>query len=155
MNTAVQARVEAIYICGKAGDLPRSVASAVALAGRGLAGDRYSLGQGTWSHWPGDGRQLTLIEAAVVARIERDLGVLAPGLRRNLVVSNVALNELVDRDFSVGEVRLRGVRLCEPCAYLEKLTAPGVAAALAGRGGLRVDILGGGRLRLRDPLAVV
>ena len=150
MNTAVQARVDAIYICEKAGDWPRAVASVSALTGQGLEGDRYSRGQGTWSHWPGDGRQLTLIEAAVVVRIERDFGVSAPGLRRNLVVSGVSLNDLVGRDFSIGEVRLRGVRPCTPCAYLEQLTAPGLAAALLRCGGLRADILVGGQLNVGD-----
>lgn len=152
MNRAAPASLEAIYLCENAGDLPRSVAAVAALAGQGLEGDRYCRGQGTWSHWPGDGRQLTLIEAAVVEQIERDFGIPAPGLRRNLVVSGVLLNELVGRDFSIGQVRLRGVRLCDPCAYLEKITVPGVAAALAKRGGLRADILVGGQIQVGDTL---
>lgn len=153
MSAGPRARLEAIYLCEKAGDLPRSVAAVKALAGQGLEGDRYSRGQGTWSHWPGDGRQLTLIETAVVERIERDFGVPAASLRRNLVVSGALLNELVGVDFILGEVRLRGVRLCDPCAYLEKLTVPGMAAALSDCGGLRADILQGGTLRLHDCLS--
>ena len=152
MNTGVQARLEAIYICEKAGDSLRSVSSVMALAGQGLEGDRYCRGRGTWSHWPGDGRQLTLVEASVAARIERDFGVPASDLRRNLVVVGVSLNELVGREFSIGEVRLRGVRHCDPCAYLEKLTAPGIAATLRDCGGLRTDILVGGQLTVGDVL---
>lgn len=153
MNTGIQARLEAIYICEKAGDSLRSVSSVMALAGQGLEGDRYCRGRGTWSHWPGDGRQLTLVEASVAARIERDFGVLAASLRRNLVVAGVSLNELVGGAFSIGEVQLRGVRLCDPCAYLEKITVPGVAEALAQRGGLRADILVGGKLKVGDQLS--
>jgi hypothetical protein len=91
--------VEGIYLGLRRGELPVAVAEAEALPGRGLVGDRYWSGAGTWSHW------------------------------------------------------LRGQRLCEPCAHLERLTRPGVAAALLGRGGLRADILAGGRIRAGDVLA--
>jgi hypothetical protein len=48
----------------------------------------------------------------------------------NLVTRGVSLNDLVDRRFRIVEVSLRGVRIIEPCAHLEKLTAPGVVRSL-------------------------
>jgi MOSC domain-containing protein YiiM len=56
----------------------------------------------------------------------------------------------VDREFWVGAVRMRGVRLCEPCKYLEELTQPRVMAALVHRGGLRAQILDEGIIRTGD-----
>ena len=63
---------------------------------------------------------------------------------------NVPLNHLVGQEFTIGEVRLRGLRLCEPCGHLEKLTQPGIIKALLHRGGLRAEILSDGTLNPGD-----
>ncbi|MEK7341409.1 MAG: MOSC domain-containing protein, partial [Candidatus Binatota bacterium] len=63
-----------------------------------------------------------------------------------------ALNHLVGRDFKVGAVTLRGIRLCEPCAHLENLSRKGVQRGLIHRGGLRAHILTGGTIRLGDTI---
>src|SRR5205807_9797583 len=57
-----------------------------AVPGAGLEGDRYALGQGTFSK-PLPDRELTLIEAEAIEAMKRDYDVeLAPGeARRNLV----------------------------------------------------------------------
>jgi MOSC domain-containing protein YiiM len=75
--------------------------------------------------------------------------------RRNLVTEGVALNHLVGHEFRIGAVRMRGLRLAEPCAYLEQLTGhDGVRAAFVHRGGLRAEILDDGELRVGDGIAV-
>ncbi len=51
---------------------------------------------------------------------------------------------LVGRDFRIGDVHCRGLRLAEPCAHLERLHGPGLLRPLIHRGGLRVDILSDG-----------
>jgi MOSC domain-containing protein YiiM len=125
-----------------------------AVAGRGLVGDRYLDADGTYSgtRIPDEERAVTLIEqeAVAAARAEEQLELEAGETRRNLVTSGVPLNHLVGREFRVGAARLRGVKLAEPCAYLEGKTRPGVRAALIHRGGLRAEILEGGTLRLGD-----
>jgi MOSC domain-containing protein YiiM len=72
--------------------------------------------------------------------------------RRNIVTTGVALNHLVDKEFSVGEVRCRGVKLCEPCGYMESLTTPGAREALIHRGGLRAEIIEDGVIRVGDDI---
>jgi len=73
---------------------------------------------------------------------------LAPGeARRNLVTRGVALNHLVGKEFSIGEVKIRGIRLCEPCSHLEQLTGVPAIKGLRHRGGLRAQILTEGMLR--------
>jgi MOSC domain-containing protein YiiM len=42
--------------------------------------------------------------------------------RRNIVTRNVPLNHLVGKEFAIGDVRIRGIRLCEPCDHLQKVT---------------------------------
>jgi MOSC domain-containing protein YiiM len=54
--------------------------------------------------------------------------------------------------FRVGEVKLKGVRLCEPCRLLEQRTGKPVFDALKGQGGLRAEILEGGTIRVGDPV---
>lgn len=64
---------------------------------------------------------------------------------------DVALNHLVGREFTVGEVRLRGSELCEPCASLARMTGrPEILPGLVHRGGLRAEILQGDVIRVGD-----
>jgi MOSC domain-containing protein YiiM len=123
-----------------------------AIAGRGLEGDRYFNQVGTYSNRPGTGREVTLIEIEAIEALKRDYDIgLRPGeSRRNIVTRGVPLNHLLGREFKVGEVRLRGARLCEPCSHLQKLTQQGVMRGLIHRGGLRAEILTGGVIRVDD-----
>jgi len=151
-----ESRVEAIFVSTGTGQSMRAVPEAQALDGRGLAGDRYHLGTGRYSHKPGPDRHVTLIEAEALEELSAAGLTLAPGEhRRNVVTRGVGLNHLVGRDFRVGALRLRGVRMCHPCAYLEGLTGrPGLVQALADRGGLRTEILSSGMLRVGDSIRV-
>ncbi|MBI1847560.1 MAG: sulfurase, partial [Candidatus Rokubacteria bacterium] len=54
------------------------------------------------------------------------------------------------RDFRVGDVLLRGIRLCEPCSHLAQLTCETVSRGLVHRGGLRAQILTEGVIRVGD-----
>ena len=148
-------RVSAIYITPVAEGLPQPVNTVRAIAGEGLEGDRYCSGQGTWSHWPGGGRQVTLIEEEVLAVLEESLGITGAQARRNIVTQGVRLNDLVGLDFRVGEVVMKGVRLCEPCAHLETLSVRGAASLLDRCGGLRADILQGGIISVGDNLSLL
>ena len=153
-------KLEAIFIGPAKGEPLDKVNSVRALAGAGLEGDRYSTCNGTFSkdtsknlnkHYPAD-RQITLIEAEAIEAAARDydLAIDPAQSRRNLLVRNVPLNHLVGQEFTIGEVRLRGLRLCEPCGHLEKLTQPGIIKAFLHRGGLRAEILCDGILHHGD-----
>lgn len=120
-----------------------------AVAGRGLAGDRYYDGRGTFSK-PGRGYQLTLVEAEALDSIDLPW----EQARRNIVTRGIALNALVGNRFKIGEVECIGRRLAEPCAHLEKLARPGLLRPLVHRGGLRADILAGGSISIGDSVEV-
>lgn len=124
------------------------VDAADAVAGRGLAGDRYHDGRGTFSG-PGRGYQLTLVEAEALDDVDLPWA----QARRNVVTRGIALNGLVGRRFTIGSVECVGRRLAEPCAHLEKLTRPGLMRPLVHRAGLRADILAGGSIAVGDRIA--
>jgi len=132
-----------------------SITNARAVVGKGLEGDRYFNKAGTYSNDPGSGRDITLIEIEAIEALRRDYEIeLDPSqARRNIVTQGVALNHLVDREFKIGEVILRGTRLCDPCSHLEKLTRKGVMRGLIHRGGLRAEIISGGTLRPGDTIS--
>lgn len=140
--------VEAMAIAAHATAPMQLVASAQALAGRGLAGDRYAAKAGTFSSDAATarGHDLTLVEAEVLDELVLPDGnrLTYADARRNVVTRGVDLNALVGRRFFIGDVECLGQRLCEPCAHLERLARPGTLKGLIHRGGLRADVLTGG-----------
>jgi MOSC domain-containing protein YiiM len=146
--------IEFIYIAPAATVPTLSVNEALAIPGVGLEGDRYALRQGTFFK-PEPDFELTLIEAEAIEALKRDYNVeLAPGeARRNLVTRGIALNHLVGRDFQIGEVKVHGIRLCEPCDHLQRLTGRQLIKGLRHRGGLRAQILTRGAIRVGDSLS--
>jgi MOSC domain-containing protein YiiM len=150
-------RLEGIYLSPRKKQLPEAHSTVQAHAGRGLEGDRYFRGEGTFSMPAGPDREVTLIEAEALEAmaLECKLEVLPAAARRNLLTRGVPLNHLVGKEFKVGGVVLRGMRLCEPCGHLEKLTVQGVQEGLCHRGGLRAQIVTGGQLRQGDAIEPV
>jgi MOSC domain-containing protein len=156
-----QGRVVSLHVAPAASAKMQTVPEVRAVPGRGLEGDRYFLGTGFYSPRPSQGgREVTLIEVESVGALDRGeqsaagdrLGIKlgAADTRRNIATSGVPLNHLVNKEFWVGPVLMRGIRLCEPCTHLEELTQPGVMGGLIHRGGLRAQILAEGVIRAGD-----
>ena len=117
------------------------VKEVVAIAGRGLEGDRAAAREG-------HKRQVTLIQAEHLAVVAKLAGVrkIAPArLRRNVVVSGINLVSLLKKKFRIGKLVLVGVDTCDPCFQMEELEAP-----MAGMGGITARILEGGTMRVGD-----
>jgi MOSC domain-containing protein YiiM len=148
------ARLLAIFIASQPEELPHSVKNVRVMAGKGLEGDRYAAGIGTFSNNPGK-RDVTLIESEMLATFEHETGksLAAAESRRNLLTQGVRLNDLVDREFQIGSIRLRGLRLSEPCTHLARLTRLAVLPNLVHRGGLIAEVLCDGVLTVGDEIA--
>ena len=148
--------VVSVHIAATGAAPMKSVSEIQVVAGKGIEGDRYALKLGTYSNQPGSGRDVTLIEIEAIEALRRDYQInLEPGAtRRNLVTRGVALNHLVDVEFTVGDAVLRGTRLCDPCAHMEKLTVKGAMRGLIHRGGLRAEIVRGGLIRAGDAISL-
>jgi MOSC domain-containing protein YiiM len=152
-----EGRLAGIYTTGEAGKPMEAHEEIVAVVGVGLDGDRYATKAGQHSETPGTGRQVTLVEREAIAAVnaEGTVELAEHETRRNLLTEGVPLNHLVGRTFRVGEVVLQGIRLAEPCSYLQGLTRPGVLRALAHRGGLRADVVSGGTIRVGDAITAI
>jgi MOSC domain-containing protein YiiM len=149
--------VEAIYVGERPIVEPAAVDEAEAVPGRGLRGDRYFAGSGTFWADGKSGQDITLVEAEMLEALAAETGVVlgAAAARRNVLTRGIDLNALVGRRFRVGEVECLGQRLCEPCDHLQRLTEPGVLRGLVHRGGLRADVLTPGRIRPGDAVAAL
>src|SRR2546423_15069673 len=149
-------QVVAIYTAPETGAPMESGDGVEATAGVGLDGDRYAAGEGKYTRSDDDGkRAITLIEREAVAAAGREyeIEIGEHEARRNLVTEGVPLNHLVGRTFTDGDVRMRGVKLSEPCAYLERLTHHGVRKALIDRAGLRAEILDAADITVADTVS--
>jgi MOSC domain-containing protein YiiM len=152
------AKVTDIFVAASPGSPAMAQQCVRAVPGRGLEGDRYFNGIGTFSPHPQKPDfEITLIQKEHVEVFASTSGIAftARDARRNLVTLGVDLNALVGRDFRVGPVLIRGIRLCEPCNHLAKQTSPEVLRGLLHKGGLRAQILSEGDIRVGDPLVEV
>jgi MOSC domain-containing protein YiiM len=136
----VSGSVEGIQITPEE-SAPPSAVEEVVVTGDGVVGDRYD-----------SSRDLTLIEAEALEGFRADTGIELSHAesRRQVLTRGIRLNDLVGRRFTVGEVECVGQELCEPCRHLQALTRPGVLRGLVHRGGLRADVLSGGRIAVGD-----
>jgi len=121
-----------------------SVDEARAVAGKGLEGDRY------FGH--DFDTQVTLIESEAIDAMGENGGLELPyqDARRNIVTRGIVLNALVDKEFTVGDVRLLGKRLSEPCQHLASLTDQRIVKGLVHKGGLKAQIVNDGLIRVGD-----
>jgi hypothetical protein len=151
----VKATVVGIYTASIAGSRLRSATRARLEAGKGLVGDRYFLGVGTFSKkiMPTDA-EITLIESEEVERFNsNEQAAHSPGeFRRNIVTRGIKLNDLVGKRFLVGAALLEGKRLCEPCSHLAKLVRAPVVEGMVHRAGLRAQILIGATIQVGDEI---
>jgi MOSC domain-containing protein YiiM len=151
-----------IHIAPAASETMKELGEAECIAGRGIVGDRYFKGNGTYSAKP-DSREVSLIEQEVLEALARNDPPLQSGPillapqehRRNLTVRGVPLNHLVGRRFRVGDVILRGGRLNFPCKYLADLLGKPVMLPLYNRSGLNCSIERGGVIRPGDAIELV
>jgi|TARA_B100000809_G_C14888878_1_gene441905 MOSC domain-containing protein YiiM len=131
----------------------KKVEQLYALAGRGIEGDRYFLGTGTYSKSPEPGRQVTLIKSEVLESLKNklEINVKPEESRRNILTQGIEINDLIGTEFYVGTVRLRAHRITQPCLYLEKLLdQPGLYKELWDNGGISCEILSDGVIKERD-----
>jgi MOSC domain-containing protein YiiM len=126
-----------------------------AFADRGLEGDRFL--RDSWNAVNRSDKAVSLIEDEVLQLAAQELGVesIAQKSRRNIVTRGVPLIELLHQEFTVGGVRMRGIRLFEPCGHLVQVSKlPGIFKALDHRSGLKAAILSDGVIRVGDPITL-
>ena len=146
-----------IYIAEQAGS-PMLAREQIKLErNKGIIGDRYANNCGTFSEKLAGlpDKEITLIESERIAAFNHDQGLQyqAADFRRNLVTQGVRLNELVGKEFCIGDVRLKGIRLCEPCAHLAGVLTKEILPALVHKAGLRAQIIEDGVIKKNDSVS--
>ena len=149
-------QVEAIFITGRGGEPMTRVAEVEAIAGRGLAGDRYLQRTGYWTGV--DECQVTLIAAEALEEIgaKTKVSVSEGQHRRNIVTRGVDLQALGRRRFRVGEALLAFDRPRPPCRYIQSVSEHGMTKALGRtRGGICARVIEGGMIHQGDAVEVI
>jgi hypothetical protein len=141
--------VERIVIRATANGPAIELGAAKVAPNRGIEGDRYANGTGTFYKERKSGQDVTLIEGEALD----DVGLTAEDSGRNVVTRGIGLNDLVGKRFRIGAVELRGAELCHPCRTLRDRT--GVFRELVGRGGLCADVLVAGEFGPGDTIEVL
>lgn len=119
------------------------------ITGKGIVGDRNF----DRAQWPG--QNITFIEIEEIEAFNNNYQqrIHLADTRRNIITQGIRLNALVGKIFTIGDVRFKGVELCEPCATLGKLlgndtlAAKDVVKAFVHKSGLRADVLSDGEIQ--------
>jgi len=140
-------KVVEIGIADSKGDQIKNVNKVEALKGKGLLNDRKCRENNQKEC------QITLIEIENINYFNNKYksNILPIDFRRNIITKNVKLNDMVGKDFFIGNVKLKAHDLCRPCKYLqEKIKQDSFVKEFLFRGGLRCEILTNGTISVDD-----
>ena len=147
--------VTKICFTEKSGKEIQDVSSVEVIANKGIVNDRYFKDDNDKDI------QITLIESENIDNFNEISKTNIPYIdfRRNIITKGIKLNELVGKEILIGEVRIKGHRLCDPCKYLQdKLQQKNLFKNLAyfyKKAGLRCEILSNGRISVNDKIEIV
>ena len=148
--------IKQIYIAKTSGAVPQAILSAELISAQGIKGDRYfndkRLSSSPTKNDPST--EITLIEQEQIDQFntQHDRQYSYGDFRRNIITHGIPLNSLVDKVFLLGNVQLKGIMLCEPCAQLAENLDPLLFPHLLNKGGLRAQILSSGNIKLGDEI---
>ncbi len=147
-------------IIGKEARTPlRTINCVEAVEGRGLKGDRYYYGQGSFNREMFDQnvRDVTLLSAESIMecniRLKSDLS--PEDFRRNIIVKGIDLKGLKKQRFQIGDAVFEYARTAPPCRYLSRLLEYDMMTGLKGIGGIRATIIKSGKICVGDTLQVL
>ncbi len=149
-------KLHAIIIGEKAKVPLHYVQSAEAVKGRGLKGDRYYYGQGTFNkpQLSQNVREISILPYETLeecnSRLDTALDFL--DLRRNLVIEGFDISLLENRAFRIGTAHFHIVRIAPPCRYLSRLLGEDMMTGLKHIGGYRAVISQSGTIHVGDEI---
>ena len=141
-----------ICITKNSGEKMQDIDSIEVLANKGIVNDRY------FNENNDQDIQITFIESENIDYVNEISSTSVPYIdfRRNIITKGIKLNELVDKEFLIGNVKIKGHRLCNPCKYLQdKLNIENLVKKLVNIGGLRCEILTDGRISVKDKIKIL
>ena len=145
-------KIEAINITNMSEDNTFYVNQAILEKGKGIVNDRY------YENFKEKKEQVTLISSEYINNFNNQIkqNVDAKDFRRNIIVSNINLNELINKKIKINDVTLKIHEICQPCKYLqEKLKIPDLVKMLVNKSGVRAEILSSGSLSVGDVIKIM
>jgi len=121
------------------------------VAKKGIVGDRHFVENNN------EKCQITLIESENINYYNQKFktSIAYIDFRRNIITSGIKLNELLGKEFFVGEVKVKAHDLCRPCKYLQKnLKQENIIKEFLEKGGLRCEILNNGKISVGDKIII-
>ena len=128
-----------------------SVNNVNVIAGKGIVKDRKFKDNNEKE------RQITLIEIENIKHYNRISGttISAIDFRRNIITEGIQLNNLINKEIAIGEVKVKVHDLCRPCKYLQdSLSQKNFIKELLHKGGLRCEILSNGKISVGDKIQI-
>ena len=145
-------KIEAINITNISEGNTFYVNQAILEKGKGIVNDRY------YENFKEKKEQVTLIDLEDINNfnIQIKQNIEAKNFRRNIIVSGINLNELIDKKIKINKITLKIHEICQPCKYLQdRLKTPGLVKMLLNKSGVRAEILSSGSLSVGDAIKVL
>ncbi len=140
-------RVVKIGISNTKGSKINSVDKVNIIKGKGILNDRK------FSDNNKKDKQITLIEIENINFYNSKFGTNIDPIdfRRNIITKDINLNILLNKEFMVGNIRLKAHDLCRPCKDLQKkLNIDNFVKEFLLKGGIRCEIMNTGTINLGD-----
>jgi len=145
-------KIEAINIANISENNTFYINQAILEKGKGIVNDRY------YGNFKEKKEQVTLINLEEINNFNNQIkmNIDAKSFRRNIIVSGINLNELINKKVKINEVTLKIHEICQPCKYLQdKLKIPGLIKILVNKSGVRAEILTSGSISVGDDIKII
>ena len=117
--------------------------------GKGIVNDRY------YENFKEKKEQVTLISLEEINKFNRQINrnIEPKDFRRNIIVSGVDLNQLINKQIKINNITLKIHEICQPCKYLQdQLKIQSLVKILVNKSGVRAEIITSGMLSVGDKI---
>ena len=117
--------------------------------GKGIVNDRY------YENFKEKKEQVTLINLEEINAFNNQVNqnIEPKDFRRNIIISGIDLNKLIDKQIKINQVILKIHEICQPCKYLQdRLKLPSLVKLLVNKSGVRAEIIKSGNLSVGDTI---
>ena len=144
-------KIEAINITNISEENTFYINQAILEKGKGIVNDRY------YGNFKEKKEQVTLINLEEINNFNNQIkqNIDAKNFRRNIIVSGLNLNDLINKKIMINKVTLKIHEICQPCKYLQdRLKIPSLIKMLVNKSGVRAEILTSGSLAVGDVIKI-
>jgi len=142
-------KIEAINISNVSEKNTFYVNQAYLEKGKGIVNDRY------YGNFKEKKEQVTLISLEEINKFNKQINrnIEPKDFRRNIIVSGVDLNQLINKQIKINNITLKIHEICQPCKYLQdQLKIQSLVKILVNKSGVRAEIITSGMLSVGDKI---